>query len=179
MELSKLIEACKKNDRKSQEKLYRHFFAPMINMCMRYVSDRNKAAEIVNDGFLKVFKKIDQYENKGSFEGWMRRIVFHSMADSVRKEANYLKFMVFEDHDQKVKHRIMDSLYEKDILKLIDQIPAASGEIFLLFAVEGYSHKEIAELKNISIGTSKWHLSEARKKLQKLILENYNRLNAG
>ena len=152
----------------------------MMNMAMRYVNDKFKAAEIVNDGFLKVFKKIDQYEFRGSFEGWIRRIVFHSISDTIRKDANYLKFMVFEEHDKKNNNQILDHLYEEDLIKMIDKIPPASGAIFLLFAVQGYSHKEISELKNISVGTSKWHLSEARKKLQNLVLENYNKsLNAG
>jgi len=151
----------------------------MIVMCLRYVRDRNRAAEIVNDGFLKVFKHIDTFENKGSFEGWVRRIVFRSMSDSLRKEANYMKFMVFEDHDQKIKHQVLDKLYEEDILSLVEKIPTASADIFLLYAVHGYSHKEIAEAKSISVGTSKWHLSEARKRLKDLIFENYRGLNAG
>ena len=146
---------------------------------MRYVNDRNRAAEIVNDGFVKVFTKIHQYENRGSFEGWVRRIVFHSLSDSIKRDANYLKFMVFEEHDKNHHNRILDHLYEEDIYKLIEKIPPASGDVFILYAVQGYSHKEIAELKDISIGTSKWHLSEARKRLQSLILENYNRTNAG
>ena len=148
-------------------------------MCMRYVKDKERAAEIVNDGFLKVFKNIHQYEFKGSFEGWVRRIVFRSMADSLKKEANYLKFMVFEDHDQRIKNKILDKLYEEDILALLEQVPPASADIFLLYAVHGYSHKEIAEVKSISVGTSKWHLSEARQRLQTLIIENYKGLNAG
>jgi RNA polymerase sigma-70 factor (ECF subfamily) len=179
LELEKIIEDCKRNDRRSQERLYKMFFAPMISMCLRYIRDRERAAEIVNDGFLKVFKKIDQFENRGSFEAWMRRIVFHSLADSLKKDSNYLKFMVFEDHDQKIRHKVMDRLYEEDVLKLVEKIPPASGDIFLLYAVNGYTHKEIAEIKGISIGTSKWHLSEARKKLQTLIIENYKGLNAG
>ncbi|MBT8234003.1 MAG: RNA polymerase sigma factor [Saprospiraceae bacterium] len=180
MELNTIIEGCKNNDRKCQEKLYKEYFATMMSMCMRYVQDKYKAAEIVNDGFLKVFKKIDQYEFRGSFEGWMRRIVFHSISDTIRKDANYLKFMVFEEHDKKYKNRILDNLYEEDLIKMIDDIPPASGDIFILYAIQGYAHKEIAEMKNISIGTSKWHLSEARKKLQNLVLENYkNSLNAG
>lgn len=179
MDLDTLIEGCKHNDRQSQEKLYRHYFGMMLTMCMRYISDRNKAAEVVNDGFVKVFKSIGQYESRGSFEGWMRRIVYHSLADTIRKDNRYLKFMVFEDHESQTRHRILDKLYEEDLLKLIEELPPASGDIFILYAVEGYSHKEIAELKNISIGTSKWHLSEARKKLQNLIIENYKSLNAG
>ena len=180
MELKNIIHGCQRNDRKCQEKLYKEFFPTMMNMCMRYVNDKFKAAEIVNDGFLKVFKKIDQFEFKGSFEGWVRRIIFHSMSDSIRKDVNYMKFMVFEEHDKNLKNKVLDHLYEEDLIKLIDQLPPASADIFLLYAVQGYSHKEVSELKGISVGTSKWHLSEARKKLQKLVLENYKKAsNAG
>lgn len=180
MELKAIIEGCKRNDRKCQEKLYKEFFSTMMAMCMRYVSDRNKSAEIVNDGFLKVFKKIDQFEFKGSFEGWVRRIVFHSLSDNIRKDANYLKFMVFEEHDKKLNNHVLDHLFEEDLIKLIGKLPPASGDIFSLYAIQGFTHREISELKGISIGTSKWHLSEARKKLQAMVLENYkNSLNAG
>jgi len=145
----------------------------MMRMCMRYIQDRDRASGIVNDGFLKVFKKIDQYEFRGSLEGWIRRIVFHSMSDNIKKETKYLKFMVFEEHDKSSNNTVMDRLYENDILKLIEKLPAASGDVFILFSIQGYSHKEIAELKGISVGTSKWHVSEARKKLQELIRKNH------
>jgi len=88
--------------------------------------------------------------------------------------------MVFEEVDTPKPHNVLDNLFEEDILSMVELLPPASGDIFLLYAVQGYSHKEIAEMKNISIGTSKWHLSEARKRLQKLLMENYkHRLNAG
>lgn len=150
------------------------YFASMMSMCMRYVKDRDRASGIVNDGFLKVFKKIDQFENRGSLEGWIRRIVFHALSDTIRKETKYLKFMVFEEFDRGSTNTVVDKLYENDILKMIDKIPAASGDVFIQFAIQGYSHKEIAEKKGISVGTSKWHVSEARKKLQELIMKNYN-----
>lgn len=149
-------------------------------MCIRYVRDKDKAVAIVNDGFMKVFKKIHQFEHKGSLEGWIRRIVFHAMSDALKKEAKYLKFMVFEDYDYTVQKGPLDNLYEEDILKLVEQLPSASADIFVLFAIQGYAHKEIAELKNISVGTSKWHVSDARKKLKDLIKANYNYIsNAG
>lgn len=176
-----LIEGCMRNDRKCQEALYKSHFATMMNMCMRYVRDQDKSVAIVNDGFLKVFKKIDQYKYKGSFEGWIRKIVFHSMSDAIRKEANYVKFMVFEDYETDItSNRGIENLYEEDILKMIDELPAASAEVFILFAIKGYSHKEISDLKNISIGTSKWHVSDSRKRLQEIILNNHNyRSHAG
>lgn len=180
MDVRTIIEGCKRNDRKCQESLYKEYFSTMMVMCMRYVHDKDHAAAIVNDGFLKVFKKIEQFEFRGSLEGWIRRIVFHSMSDSIKKNANYLKFMVFEEHDARYTNDIVQKLYEEDILKLIDLIPPASADVFILFAVQGFSHKEIAEKKGISIGTSKWHLAEARKKLQAIILNTYsNKLNAG
>ncbi|MBT8190226.1 MAG: RNA polymerase sigma factor [Saprospiraceae bacterium] len=180
MDIKTIIEGCKNNDRKSQERLYKEYFPSMIYMCMRYIHDKDRAAEIVNDGFLKVFKKIGQFEFRGSLEGWIRRIVFHSMSDNIKKNANYLKFMVFEEYDKRTGNEVMNKLYEEDILKLIDHIPPASGDVFVLFAVQGYSHKEIAEMRGISVGTSKWHLSEARKKLQSLIINNYsNQSHAG
>ncbi len=147
---------------------------------MRYIKDKDKAALIVNDGFLKVFRKLETYSFKGNFEGWVRRIVFRSLSDNLRKNANYIKFMVFEDFERAYEDNVLDHLFEEDILKLIDLVPEASGEVFVLYAIQGYSHKEIAQIKGISIGTSKWHLSRARKKLQELILKNrQNHLNAG
>ncbi len=151
----------------------------MMSMCMRYMSDREIAARIVNDGFLKIFSRIDTFENKGSFEGWMRRIIFRCLSDTLRKESTYLKFLVFEDKDAGYKSEALSRLYEEDLLKLVDQIPSASAEVFLLYAVEGFSHKEIASKKNISIGTSKWHLSDARKKLRDLIRKTDTSTNAG
>lgn len=179
MNIENIIQGCRSNDRKSQEQLYRLYFPPMMGMCLRYTSDREKAAEIVNDGLLKVFTKIEQYGHKGSFEGWVRRIVFRSLSDTMRKDSNYLKFMVFDEFEVKSNLNALDNLYEEDILKLLSSLPRASREVFVLFAIQGYSHKEIAKQKGISVGTSKWHLSEARKRLQKLILQNDMNKNAG
>jgi len=176
-----IVEGCKQNDRKCQESLYKAHFSSMMNMCMRYIRDKDKSVAIVNDGFLKVFKKIDQFEFKGSLEGWIRRIVFRCMSDAIKKEANYVKFMVFEEYENhKTNISGIDKLYEEDILKMIDTLPAASAEVFVLFTIQGYSHKEIAHKKNISVGTSKWHVSDSKRRLQELILNNYNyRSNAG
>lgn len=175
MDQDLIISGCKNNDRKSQELLYRTYFPMMMSMAMRYMQDTGRASSIVNDGFLKIFTKIDTFQNKGSFEGWMRRIVFRCLADAVRKDGNYLKFIVFEDVEKPSKTQLaLSNLYEEDLLKLIDKLPNASGAVFTLYSVHGYNHKEIAELRGISVGTSKWHLSEARKKLQGLILKNTN-----
>lgn len=135
-------------------------------MCYRYTNEEDRALTIVNDGFLKVFKKIDTYQGKGSFEGWIRRIVFHCLSDHFRKEKSYLKFLIFEDHDRAVAPNSSDDLYYEDLIKIVNTLPTKTQSVFRLFAIEGYSHKEIAEQEGITVGTSKWHLSEARKLLK-------------
>jgi len=170
-DIKHIISGCIANDRRSQEKLYRRFFPTMMGMCMRHTKDQSEAQMILNNGFLKVFKKIDSYKGSGSFEGWIRKIVYHSISDYFRSNAKYVKFLVFEEYDSKVEG-VDDKLHEEDILKMIDEIPDASAAVFTLYCIEGYTHKEIAEIKNISVGTSKWHLANARKKLQELILKS-------
>lgn len=174
-----LIAGCLENNRRHQEALYRKFFPKMISMCYRYTTDRDKAMIIVNDGFLKVFKKLDTFQNKGSFEGWIRRIVFNSLSDYFKKENRYLKFLILEERDQAQVSNSSDNLYYEDLLTLVEQLPFATSEVFKLYAIEGYTHKEIGKKLNISDGTSKWHLSEARKKLKVLINRNLSMNHAG
>jgi RNA polymerase sigma factor (sigma-70 family) len=164
-----LVSGCATNDRRTQEALYRHFFPEMLRMCRRYTRDEDTAIEITNNGFLRVFKKIHLFEHKGSLEGWIRRLVYHCMADYYRQNARYLHFLVLEDHDNSVPERGLESFYEADILSAIKTLPPTSQEVFRLYAIEGFSHAEIAESLKMSEGTSKWHLSTARQKLRELI----------
>lgn len=166
------VEGCVRNERHFQELLYREHFDTMMRMCMRYTTDKDKAMQIVNNGFLRVFQKLHTFEFKGSLEGWIRRLVFHSLSDYFKKEKKYLHFMVFEERDQSSQEKANSNLYAEDILKMVDTLPPASQSVFRLYAIEGYSHKEISEREGISVGTSKWHLSNARKILKKLIKKN-------
>ncbi len=168
-----LVDGCIRNDRLFQELLYRRFFAKMIAMCLRYTNDREQALEIVNDGFLRVFKKLDTFKFKGSLEGWIRRIVYHSVSDYFRKNSKYLERIVLEEKDSELEATAHADLYANDIMGLVGQLPPATQQVFKLYAIEGYTHPEIAKKLNISDGTSKWHLSEARKKLRHL-LEQHN-----
>jgi len=150
----------------------------MMGMCMRYTKDPEIAMTIVNDGFLKVFKRIQTYEFRGSLEGWIRRIVFHALSDYFRRESKYIQFMVFDEKDETQSENIFPGLYFQDLIDLIDDLPPMTGRVFNLYAIEGYSHREIANKFNISENTSKWHLANARKKLQAMInqqRENYAR----
>ncbi len=168
-----LIKACIANDRLAQEAMYRRFFASMIRMCMRYTQDREEAMEIVNTGMLRVFKKLHTFAFKGSLEGWVRRLVFHALSDHFRKKERPVHFLSMEDRDASVPENALQNLYLEDILKLVDFLPEATRRVFILYAIEGFTHVEIAERSNISVGTSKWHLAMARKQLKQLIQEHY------
>ncbi len=168
---NELVEGCVRNDRRAQELFYRTFFPEMLRMVRRYTRDEDTALEIVNNGFLRVFKKLDTFAFKGSLEGWVRRLVYHSMADYFRSNARYLHFLVLEERDDVVPERSHDTFFEEDILKIVGQLPPVSQEVFRLYAIEGYSHGEIAENLNMSEGTSKWHLSTARQKLRQQLIE--------
>jgi RNA polymerase sigma-70 factor (ECF subfamily) len=169
-----LVEGCIKNDRYAQEMLYRKYFGTMMRMVMRFTQDNEEAMEIINNGFLRVFKKLHTFSFNGSLEGWIRRLVFHSVSDYFKKHSKAVYFLDLEDRDAPQRDSALDNLYLEDVMKLVDLLPDASKEVFYLYAVEGYNHREIAEMLGISAGTSKWHLSNARTKLKQLIRTYYN-----
>jgi RNA polymerase sigma-70 factor (ECF subfamily) len=147
---------------------------------MKYTRDEDKALLILNDGFLKVFQKIGSFRFEGSLEGWIRRLVYHTLADFYKKENTYIRFIQFEmPEDQVTQVTPIDHLQFQDLIGLLDRIPARSAEVFKLFAIEGYSHDEIGVMLNISTGTSKWHLSHAREKLRNILThENHARTSS-
>lgn len=167
---AELVAGCVRNERRAQELFYRQFFPEMLRMVLRNTRDEDTALEIVNNGFLRVFKKLHTFAFKGSLEGWVRRLVYHSMADYFRENARYLNFLVLDERDDAVPERGHDGFYEEDILKVVRLLPPVSQEVFRLYAIEGYSHAEIAENLQISEGTSKWHLSTARQKLRNQLI---------
>jgi len=169
-----LVEGCLKNRRLSQEMLYRKYFSSMMRMCLRYTQDKSIALEILNTGFLRVFKKLEKYSFNGSLEGWIRRLIFHSLSDYFKKHNNQVHFLDLEDRDGPAPDNALSQLYLEDILKLVSYLPDATREVFYLYAIEGYTHVEIGKQLGISTGTSKWHLSNARQKLKQLIRTHYN-----
>ena len=148
--LENLIAGCIKNDRRSQEELYKMYFPKMLSMCFRYTSDEDKAMMMLNDGFLKVFTKIHTYKGSGSFEGWVRRLVFNSISDFFRKENKYLKLIIFEDAEKEADLLVLDSMFYDDLLKLVNKLPGNTHKVFNLYAIEGFNHREIGEMLSIS-----------------------------
>lgn len=169
------INGCISNNRSAQEKLYRHFFPIMERMVLRYTQDEDKIIDILNNGFLKIFKKIDHYGYQGSFEGWIRKIIFRSLSDYFRKSQKDLAFLIYEEEYKKQPSQSSEhKLYYHDLISLLDKLPSTQLQVFQLFAIEGYSHKEISEQLQLNQNTCRWHLAEARKVLKAEYKKVYN-----
>lgn len=168
-ELEELINGCVRNERTAQEKLYRLFYPRMMGVVRRYIDHYEQAEEVLNNGFLRAFQKIDQYTFQGSFEGWLRKIVFHAVSDYVKQNVRYNEKILLIEKDQFVHKDHADKLYYDQLLELVQSLPDATRSVFNMYVMEGFSHKEIGKMLGISEGTSKWHLSEGRRMLKEKI----------
>lgn len=168
----KLIQGCLKRDGNAQRQLYELYSSRMYGICYRYVKDAMEAEDVLVTAFMKIFNKIDQYKKDGSFEGWMRRVVVNEALTSLRKRSTLYIETDLDQADREPDYdRLSDSLEAEDLLNLIARLPMGYRVVFNMFAIDGYSHKEIAEQLGISENTSKSQLSRARTLLQKLLLE--------
>jgi RNA polymerase sigma factor (sigma-70 family) len=173
-----IIEACKKNDRSSQKIVYEKFFDRMFAVCRRYVRNDEETPEVLNDGFISVFQNIHQYKGEGSFEGWIRKIMVNKALDYLRTNKKYKETLQYVDNYKEepsfVDAEIISSCNIDELYDLIQNLPTVYRMVFNLYAIEGFSHKEIAEKIGISENTSRWYLSESRKKLkEKLTVSIY------
>lgn len=165
-----LREGCIEQRPLAQEHLYRRYFGRLLGVAMRYASDREEATSVLNMAFLKIFNSMEQYQNTGSFFGWMAKVVVHTAIDHLRSQTSYRKTMNFSTTtDQTVTNEAPDLLHAEDLFRLIQQLPPATRTVFCLYVVDGYKHREIADMLNIDEGTSKWHLANARRTLQTMI----------
>ena len=172
--LEETIQKCASGDRKAQTALYNHFSSKMYGVCLRYSKDTTEAEDNLQDGFIRVFTKIKQFGFKGSFEGWMRRIMVNTSLEKFRK-SNHLypveDMMVFES--VQIAEETISTISTDDLMKIIQELPPRYRMVFNLYAIEGYSHQEIAILMNINEGTSKSNLSRARVILQKKVIDEF------
>jgi RNA polymerase sigma-70 factor (ECF subfamily) len=170
---NKIIEGCKRQNPQSQAELYRGCYAGMMKLCIRYARDLDEAAAIYNEAMLKVFKTLQQFEGRGDFMGWVRRIVVNTCIDHCRKQAKFTHSSIeqVEDVAVSLEPEIYDRLSAHDVINLLQELPRNTALVFNLFVLEGYKHEEIGQTLGISAGTSKWHLNEARR-LLKSKLEN-------
>ncbi len=166
-----LIKACRKRHRKAQKTLYERYTPKMFGICRRYVKRHEDAEDVLVEAFFKVLTNIDQYKGEGSFEGWIRRIVVNECLMFLRKKHNFHLTLEIADFDMPNYYTAQQDLEADDILNVLDQLPTGYRTVFNLYVLEGYKHREIAELLGISINTSKSQLILAKKKL-KQALEN-------
>ena len=173
----KLVKACKKGDRKAQYQLFKRCFPVLMGVCTRYRRDRHEAESMVNSGFLKILSNLDKYTTKVPFEAWIRRIMINTLIDDFRKQKKYQETFEHRDFTEPIHDGNLIDFNEADqnfdaeqLLQMIETLPPMSQKVFNLFAIDGFSHKEIAKMLGISEGTSKWHTNFARSKLQEQIL---------
>ena len=166
-----IIEGCLKRKRRAQKVLFEKYHASLMGICMRYSKSKSEAEDVLLMGFTRILKKIKTYSGKGSFEGWMKRIVVNIAIDNYRHNNKYyFHESIEETHvDLEFANYIPDNLAVEEILKTIQNLPNGYRIVFNLFAIEGYSHKEIAEKLGITESTSKTQFLKARKKLQLLL----------
>lgn len=167
-----LLEGCKRGDRKAQEQLYKLMASRMLGVCMRYAKDSFEAEDMLQMGFVKVFQKVAEFRGDGPFEGWIRRIMVNTAIEIYRKNQRMLNVVDIEEvYDAPQVTFDMNGLEVKDLLKLIQQLSAGYRLVFNLYAIEGYSHKEIGEQLGITEGASKSQLSRARAILKEKLLK--------
>ena len=171
MSLKELINSCKQNDSKAQSQIYQLYAGKLFGLCLKYSKNYQEAQDNLHNGFITIFNKIGQFENKGSFEGWLKRIVINTALQSYRKK-NVLSLITEEIPDVEDEDIPLDYL-----LKLIQELPERYQMVFNLYVLDDYPHKEIAKMMNISEGTSKSNLSRARQILRNRIEANQLKKN--
>lgn len=178
-QLQALIDGCLKGDRRSQQAIHKMFYGKMKAICMRYTRDGDQAMDIVQDGFIKAFNSLERYTGIGSFEGWMRRIIVNLCIDRFRKLKR--DFVLLEDNhilenyeeeaedEQESENNEIYNITPEQIVEAMQQLSPAYRTVFNLYVFENYSHQDIAEALEISIGTSKSNYAKARKNMKKLL----------
>jgi RNA polymerase sigma factor (sigma-70 family) len=168
VDIAILIAGCKTGDRKAQQMLYSHCYEYAIRIAMSYARDEMDTADILSHAFVKVFKSIKNVDStKGSFYSWLKRIIINEGLDHIKSRKQFISEEVINEANEAVSNIALNNMEAKDIMLYVQKLPPATHAVFILYVVEGFAHKEIAEQLGISEGTSKWHLSEARKILQK------------
>ena len=181
-ELERIVVGCKAKRRSSQQKIYELLYSKMLPVCCRYARSTDEAKDMLQDGFIKVFEKIEQYNTGGSFEGWVRRIIVNTAIDAYRKN----KKEVFIDDESRIKDENdwqdieNESEYAElsinDIVEAMQSLSPGYQTVFNLYVMEGYTHQEIANELEINIGTSKSNLAKAKANMKIMLTEKLNRL---
>jgi RNA polymerase sigma-70 factor (ECF subfamily) len=173
-----LIQGCIKQQPQAQRELYERFAPNLLGVCFRYARDEARAEDMLQEAFIKIFQKITYYSDKGSLEGWLRRIVVNTAIDHIRREKHYSQqLQINEAITEEIREDVLDRLELEFLYSIIQQLPAGYRLVFNLYAIEGYSHAEIGEQLNISESTSRSQYTRARALLKKQIRGAYMEKN--
>ncbi len=171
LDISSILKGCSTGKKMHQELLYSNYAPAMFAICLRYASDYHGAEDILQEGFIKVFGRIGQYRGEGSFEGWMKRIFINTSIEHFRKASKNRFLNLEEDYQVPIQPCAVENLIKDDMIKMIQSLPEGYRKVFNLYVIDGYNHREIGALLNISEGTSKSQLARARNTLKKRIIE--------
>lgn len=169
---TELIEGCRRKNAQAQKSLYDRYAGKLFALCCRYIKEKMEAEDVFIIAFTKILDRMDQFKGEGNFEGWMKRIVVNESLSYLRRNKNMYLEMDIEAADREPDFDKLDShLQAEDLMKMIESLPSGYRIVFNLYAIDGYSHKEIAEQLGITENTSKSQLSRARVALQKRLVE--------
>ena len=164
-----IVDQCKKGDSKAQKQLYEMYAPLFMSMAMRYMKNVESAEDVMVMGFFKIFDNIHKFKGEGSFEGWMKRIVVNEALMQIRKKNNLYMTLELSEVDKADEASVVDDMAYEDLLALLDELPPGYRTIFNMYVIEGYKHREIADMLGISINTSKSQLILAKKRMRELI----------
>ena len=184
---TEIITACIQKDERAEYELYRLTYSYLMSICLRYSNDREEAREMLNLGFFKILSNLKKYQLETSFKAWVQRVMVNTLIDEYRKKKVQKEHVQYvEDYDQiEEDTEVNNALVKMDVEQihaLIVKLPPVSQKVFNMYAIDGFSHKEIAGMLGITEGTSRWHLNASRQKLQEMILRinpNLYKLVAG
>lgn len=166
---SELVEGCKKGIPKFQRALYEQYSRKMYGLCLRYADNADDAQDILQEGFIRVYRKVDTFRGQGSFEGWIRRIMVHTSIEHYRRNSRFFMVDVDQAKGVELNATVLSEMGREEIMQVVNQLPVGYRTVFNLYVVEGHTHQEIAMMLEISVGTSKSQLSRAKKILQEKI----------
>jgi len=172
---NQIILGCRKNNRNSQNSLYRLYYAYGMSICFRYVGSEDEAITVLNDAYLKVFKNIDKFDSQQPFKPWFRKILVNTAINHIRKYKK-LKMEVSMESAKNMssEEEILSKINYEELMEIVQSLSTAYRTVFNMYVIDGFKHNEIAELLNISIGTSKSNLTRARANLRELLTQKLN-----
>jgi RNA polymerase sigma-70 factor (ECF subfamily) len=168
---TQLIQACLRNDRNAQRKLYNAYAGRMLVVCIRYVQNQTEAEDILQEAFIKIFQNLDKFRFESTLGAWIKRIVVNTAINQIRSQQHFQNMDDVQDYENQVSdnHANIEGIHFQELIEMIQKLPKGCQAVFNLFAIEGYKHHEIAEMLNITEGTSKSQYSRARVILQRIL----------